>query len=48
MSKLYARKIRNGEANPQTGKEWVAEDVPGMWRAEVEALLVSQTQVEVV
>lgn len=39
MSELYARKIRNGEANPQTGKEWLAEDVPEMWRLEVEEIL---------
>ena len=39
MSELYARKIRNSEANPQTGKEWAVEDVPMLWRAEVEELL---------
>ncbi len=39
MSELYARKIRNGEENPQTGKEWAVEDVPEMWRTQVEELL---------
>ena len=43
MSELYARKIRNGEANPQTGKEWAVEDVPMLWRVEVEELLNAET-----
>lgn len=44
MSELYARKIRNGEANPQTGKEWAVEDVPEMWRLEVEEILALSGQ----
>ena len=41
MSELYARKIRNGEANPQTNEVWKLEDVPMLWRDEVEALLTA-------
>ena len=39
MAKLYAQKIRNNEINALTGEAWKLEDVPMLWRAEVEALL---------
>lgn len=39
MAKLYAQKITNKEMNPATGEVWKLEDVPMLWRAEVEALL---------
>lgn len=39
MAKLYARKINNGEINSATGEVWKLEDVPMLWRAEVEAML---------
>jgi len=44
VSELYARKIRNGEANPQTGKEWAVEDVPEMWRLEVIEILARHNE----
>ncbi len=39
MAKLYYNKITNQETNPETGKAWVLEDVPQMWRAQVEEML---------
>ena len=39
MAKLYAQKITNKEINQQTGEVWKLEDVPMLWRAEVEAML---------
>ena len=39
MAKLYAQKITNKEMNQQTNEAWKLEDVPMLWRAEVEALL---------
>lgn len=39
MAKLYAQKIINGEINSVTGEVWKLEDVPMLWRAEVEAIL---------
>jgi hypothetical protein len=39
MAKLYLLKINNKEINPQTGEAWKLEDVPMLWRAEVEAML---------
>jgi len=41
MAKLYAQKINNQEINAQTGEAWKLEDVPMLWRAEVEALLTA-------
>ena len=41
MAKLYAQKITNNEINAQTGEAWKLEDVPMLWRAEVEALLTA-------
>ena len=39
MAKLYIQKINNQEINAQTGEVWKLEDVPMLWRAEVQALL---------
>ena len=39
MAKLYAQKITNNEMNALTGEAWKIEDVPMLWRAEVQALL---------
>ena len=39
MAKLYAQKITNNEMNALTGEAWKIEDVPMLWRDEVEALL---------
>ena len=39
MAKLYAQKITNNEINALTGEAWKLEDVPMLWRAEVQALL---------
>jgi len=39
MAKLYAQKINNDEINTATGGVWKLEDVPMLWRAEVEAML---------
>ena len=41
MAKLYLLKINNKEINPQTGETWKLEDVPMLWRAEVEGLLTA-------
>jgi hypothetical protein len=39
MAKLYLQKINNQEINAQTGEVWKLEDVPMLWRVEVEELL---------
>ena len=39
MVKLYLNKINNKELNPVTGLPWRIEDVPTMWRAEVQEAL---------
>ena len=44
MAKLYAQKITNNEINSLTGEVWKLEDVPMLWRAEVEALLENQDE----
>ena len=41
MAKLYLQKINKQEINAQTGEVWKLEDVPMLWRAEVEALLTA-------
>jgi hypothetical protein len=41
MAKLYLQKINNQEINALTGEVWKLEDVPMLWRAEVEALLTA-------
>jgi hypothetical protein len=43
-AKLYLKKINNGEVNALTGEVWKLEDVPMLWRAEVEALLEEQDE----
>jgi hypothetical protein len=44
MAKLYAQKITNGEVNSFTNEVWKLEDVPMLWRSEVEALLENQDE----
>lgn len=39
MAKFYASKIQSGVINPNTGKSWIFEDVPKLWRKQVEKLL---------
>ena len=39
MAKLYAQKITNNEMNALTGEAWKIEDVPMLWRDEVEAIM---------
>jgi hypothetical protein len=39
MAKLYAQKITNNEINAFTGETWKLEDVPMLWRSEVEAIV---------
>ena len=39
MAKLYAQKINNQEINALTGEAWKLEDVPMLWRAEVQEAL---------
>ena len=39
MAKLYLQKINNPEINAQTGEAWKLQDVPMLWRVEVEELL---------
>lgn len=39
MAKLYTQKITNKETNQQTTEAWKLEDVPTLWRAEVETML---------
>jgi hypothetical protein len=44
MAKLYAQKINNQEINALTGEVWKLEDVPMLWRDEVEELLENQDE----
>jgi|GEM_PF-975078 hypothetical protein len=39
MAKIYLKKIKNGNTNPLTGETWKLEDVPELWRDEVQQLL---------
>lgn len=41
MAKLYFDKIRNGETNFMTGEVWKIEDVPLLWRQQVQEMLDS-------
>ena len=43
MAKLFLTKIKSGEINPATGDVWKIEDVPMLWRVEVEELLNAET-----
>lgn len=36
MGAFYGTKIKNGEINQKTGKEWKLEDVPTYWKAKTE------------
>ena len=39
MVKLYLNKIMNGSINPQTQEVWCVEDVPLLWRAQIQEAL---------
>lgn len=39
MAKLYFNKIRNKEINFMTGEIWKIEDVPILWRQQVQDML---------
>jgi len=39
MAKLFINKIKSGEINLATGESWKLEDVPMLWRDEVEAIM---------
>ncbi len=39
MAKLYLKKIKNKDLNIKTGEVWKLQDVPMLWRDEVEGLL---------
>lgn len=39
MGAFYGNKIRNGEINSKTGKAWILEDVPKLWKAMTEKWL---------
>jgi hypothetical protein len=39
MAKLYLQKINNQEINTLTGEAWKLQDVPMLWRSEVQELL---------
>ena len=40
MAKLYLQKIINKEINTETNEAWKLEDVPMLWRVEVEEILL--------
>ena len=42
MARLYYNKIKNAETNAKTNNLWCLEDVPILWRSEVEVLLSEQ------
>ena len=39
MAKIYLKKIKNKEMNTATGEAWKLQDVPMLWRAEVQEAL---------
>jgi|BioPla2DNA2_1021312.scaffolds.fasta_scaffold35417_2 hypothetical protein len=39
MAKLYYNKIKNQEINFMTGEVWTIEDVPSLWRQQVQEML---------
>lgn len=39
MANLYFKKITNKEVNFMTGEVWTIEDVPSLWRQQVEDML---------
>ena len=44
MKKLYYNKIVNKIINPKTDEAWCINDVPSLWKAQVEELLNEQNQ----
>jgi len=41
MARLYFNKIKNKEVNFMTGEVWKIEDVPSLWRQQVQEMLSS-------
>lgn len=39
MGAFYGTKIKNKEINPKTGKAWVIDDVPKLWKKSTEKWL---------
>jgi len=39
MAKLYFNKIKNQEINYMTGEVWKTEDVPNLWKQQVQNML---------
>lgn len=39
MAKLYFDKIKRQETNSMTGEIWAVEDVPSLWRAQVQKMI---------
>ncbi len=39
MAKLYYNKIKNKESNFMTGEVWTIDDVPTLWREQVQEML---------
>jgi len=39
MAKLYYDKIKNQETNFMTGEAWKVEDVPNLWKQQVQDML---------
>lgn len=39
MAKLYFNKIKRRETNFMTGETWAIEDVPVLWRTQVQEML---------
>ena len=44
MAKIYLKKFKNKEMNIATGEAWKLEDVPMLWRAEVQEALDENTE----
>lgn len=44
MGKLYHNKIKNQEINHMTGEVWKIEDVPTLWRQQVQEMLDSDEE----
>ncbi len=42
VAQIYVWMIERGETNPETGSIWKIEDVPALWRQEVERLISEQ------
>lgn len=39
MAKLYFDKIKRQETNSMTGEIWAVEDVPALWKMQVQEML---------